>query len=144
MLAVSRHPSQVSPDHLEAAPRLVFTRISADQLGASAAIRGSDAQPCVFLEYDTPGQQLCRYPFGVADQQFQVALAIDPDTPIGLIAIGYNAQLTSTQAQPYERRQATPEYLGIESRSHQQTGARGDKTSQQNKAPQAWFRGKFG
>jgi len=123
MVAASGPASQVSPDDLKAAPRLVFTGIAAYELDVSAAISRFDAQPCISFEHDTPGQQPCSYPVDVADEQIYVAFGIDSDTAKALIAIGYYAQLKSAPANPSERRQASPEGTDIEGHNDQYTDA---------------------
>jgi len=113
----------VSPDDLKAAPHLVFTRVTADELRVSAAIPGLDAQPCISLEYDTPGQQPCRYPVDIACEQLYVAFRIDSDAAKALIASGYNVKLTSTPANPCKHRERSPEAADVESRNDQYTDA---------------------
>ncbi len=144
MLAASAACSQVSPDHLQAAPLLVLRAIGSHWLGATLALPGLKSEPRIFAQDNTPRNQCCRHPAAVGPQQLYLAAMPDSNTPTSLIPFGDKDQFLTVHDQPHQRSKRAPNRRHRQRQNRRQADNGRSNSEQDDNPPQERIRTEFG
>ena len=144
MLAASPPCSQVPPDHLQAAPVLVFLPFFAHQLGKSLPIIGLESEPCKSGQDDATRKKCCPNPTTIRRQDCKLAIVFHAYALTSLIPVGNYEQFAGIHEQPDDRGGGTPGDRNRQSQNHRDTEHGRRHSGNDDNAAQQGLRSEFG
>jgi hypothetical protein len=134
MVAASSDRSNVPPDHLETAPILAFTAITANEFSIGSHTRGFDAQPCQARQDHAARAQPGRPPGPIGALALHVPPCSDAQAAAPGIAAPKCMPLPTAQAEPY-RGQESLDFDGNRQEWHEpEAGHAQNSAAQQHEA----------
>ena len=144
MVAASAARSQVSPDYLQATPRLALRPFSRHKLGISLPILALESEPCHVWQDNAASRECCRKPTAAARPYLDAAVMVQAKAITAPVPGPHADQIAQVDTEPADYSQAADVPRDRQQQEQDATDRRCDKSGKQDNAPQEDIRVQFG